>query len=48
MRNPFEIVEWFEDAVAEYAGSTYAISTTSCTEAIFLCCKYLKDRLSIC
>jgi len=41
MRNPFEIVEWFEDAVAEYTGSPYAVSTTSCTEAIFLCCKYL-------
>jgi len=41
MRNPFEIVAWFEEAVAEYAGSPYAISTTSCTEAIFLCCKYL-------
>ena len=41
MRNPFEIVSWFEDAVAEYTGAPYAISTTSCTEAIFLCCKYL-------
>ena len=41
MRNPFEIVQWFEDAIAEYTGAPYAISTTSCTEAIFLCCKYL-------
>jgi len=41
MRNPFEIVAWFEEAIAEYTGSPYAISTTSCTEAIFLCCKYL-------
>ena len=41
MRNPFEIVAWFEEAIAEYTGAPYAISTTSCTEAIFLCCKYL-------
>ena len=41
MRNPFEIVQWFEEAIAEYTGAPYAISTTSCTEAIFLCCKYL-------
>ena len=41
MRNPFEIVQWFEDAIAEYTGAPYAIATTSCTESIFLCCKYL-------
>ena len=41
MRNPFEIVAWFEDAIAEYTGAPYAIATTSCTESIFLCCKYL-------
>ena len=26
MRNPFEIVEWFEEAIAEYTGATYAIA----------------------
>ena len=41
MKNPFEIVAWFEEAIAEYTGAPYAISTSSCTEAIFLCCKYL-------
>lgn len=40
-RNPFEIVRWFEEEVAEYAGSKYAIATDSCTDAIFLCCMYL-------
>jgi len=44
MKNPFEIVQWFEDSVAEYTGAPYAISTTSCTEAIFLCCKYLNVK----
>ena len=42
MRNPFEIVEWFEEAIAEYTGAPYAISCDSCTDAIFLCCKYLE------
>ena len=40
MRNPFEIVEWFEEAIAEYTGAPYAIACDSCTDAIFLCCKY--------
>ena len=40
MRNPFEIVAWFEEAIAEYTGAPYAIATTSCTESIFLCCMY--------
>tara|TARA_R110002110_G_scaffold113793_2_gene282338 strand:- start:6953 stop:7567 length:615 start_codon:yes stop_codon:yes gene_type:complete len=44
MRNPFEIVAWFEDAIAEYTGAPYAIATTSCTEAIFLCCKYRRVK----
>ena len=41
MRNPFEIVSWFEEAVAEYAGAPYGIATDSCTDAIYLSCKYL-------
>lgn len=43
-RNPFEIVRWFEEEVAEYAGSKYAIATDSCTDAIFLCCMYLNIK----
>ena len=40
MRNPFEIVERFEEAVAEYTAAPYAIACDSCTDAIFLCCKH--------
>ena len=40
-RNPFEIVKWFEEEIAEYTGAKYAIATDNCTDAIFLCCKYL-------
>lgn len=31
----------FEEEVAEYTGSPYAVSVDSCTNALFLCCKYL-------
>jgi dTDP-4-amino-4,6-dideoxygalactose transaminase len=39
--NPYNIVKMFEDEVARYTGSKYAVSVDSCTNAIFLCCKYL-------
>jgi len=39
--NPYKIVQMFEEEIAEYAGSPYAISVDSCTNAIFLCCKYM-------
>lgn len=31
----------FEEEIAEYTGAPYAISLDSCTNALFLCCKYL-------
>ena len=31
----------FEEEIAEYAGSIYAVSVDSCTNALFLCCTYL-------
>lgn len=39
--NPYKIVQMFEEEVAEYTGSSYAVSVDSCTNALFLCCKYL-------
>jgi len=39
--NPYTIVAEFEKMVAEYAGSKYAVAVDNCTNAIFLCCKYL-------
>lgn len=38
----YEPVRKFESEVAKYAGSMYAVAVDSCTNAIFLCCKYLK------
>jgi dTDP-4-amino-4,6-dideoxygalactose transaminase len=34
----------FEETVADYCGSKYAVSTDSCTDAILLCCEYLKVK----
>jgi dTDP-4-amino-4,6-dideoxygalactose transaminase len=39
--NPYKIVQMFEEEVAEYTGAPYAVSVDSCTNALFLCCKYL-------
>ena len=41
MTNPFLIVKQFEDAVAEYTNAPYAVAIDSCTNALFLCCKYV-------
>ena len=42
LKNPWKVVELFERIIAEYAGSRYAISVDNCTNALFLCMKYLK------
>ena len=48
MQNPFKIVEMFEEAIAEYCGSKYAVAVDSCTNALTLCCDYCKvDEVSI-
>ena len=41
VNDPWDIVECFEDIVAKYAGSKYAVAVDSCTNAMFLCLKYL-------
>jgi len=42
--NPFQVVRMFEEEVAEYTGAPFAIAVDSCTNAIFLTCKYLKVK----
>ena len=39
--NPYKTVGMFEDAVAEYAGSNYAVAVESCTAALFLSLMYV-------
>jgi len=42
LHNPYKIVRMFEEEIAEYTGAPYAISIDSCTNALFLICKYLE------
>jgi dTDP-4-amino-4,6-dideoxygalactose transaminase len=34
----------FEEEVAHYTGAPYAVSTDNCTDALLLCCEYLKVK----
>jgi len=40
MPNPYDVVEQFESALAEYIGAKYAVTTTSCTMALLLACRW--------
>lgn len=40
MKNAFDIVKDFENAVAEYTGAPYCVAVNSCTNALFLALKY--------
>jgi len=42
INNPYSIVKMFEEEVAAYTGARYAVAVDSCTNALFLCCTYLK------
>jgi len=39
--NPYKIVQMFEEEIALYTGAPYAVAVNSCTNALFLICKYL-------
>ena len=41
MKNPFDVVDEFESTIAQYSGSKYAVAIDCCTNAIFLCLKYI-------
>ena len=34
----------FEEEIADYTGSPYAVAVDNCTDALFLCCVYLKVK----
>jgi len=42
LHNPYKIVKMFEEEMAHYTGAPYAVSVNSCTNALFLACKYEK------
>jgi dTDP-4-amino-4,6-dideoxygalactose transaminase len=37
----YQVVKDFENRIAEFVGSPFAVAVDSCTNALFLCCKYL-------
>lgn len=46
MSQAYAIVDQFEQEIARYAGADFAVAVSSCTNAIFLCCKYLQVDLA--
>jgi len=42
LSDPWDVVDLFEKVMAKYSGSKYAASVDNCTDAMFLCLKYLK------
>lgn len=42
--NAYKVVSDFEKAMADFVGSPYAVAVDSCTNALFLCCKYLEVK----
>ena len=37
VEDPWDVVDIFEEKVAQYAGSKYAVSCDSCTNAMYMC-----------
>jgi dTDP-4-amino-4,6-dideoxygalactose transaminase len=42
--DPWDIVEIFEQEIADFAGSKYAVTVDSATNGLFLCLKYYWDQ----
>src|SRR6056297_3597188 len=42
MNNPYKIVKMFEEELSNYTGAPFVVAVDSCTNALFLCCKYLE------
>ena len=44
LNNPYKIVKMFEEELSNYTGAKYVVTVDSCTNALFLCCKYLNVK----
>ncbi len=42
--SPWRVVEMFEENLAQYCGSPYAVVTDNCTDAVTMMCQYLKVK----
>ena len=40
-KDPWDVVDMFEQEVAKFAGCKYGIALDNCTDGLFLCLKYL-------
>ena len=41
-KDPWDVVDMFEQEVAKFAGCKYGIAVDNCTDGLFLCLKYVK------
>jgi dTDP-4-amino-4,6-dideoxygalactose transaminase len=46
IKDAWDAVDLFEKTLAKYTGSKYAIAVDNCTDALFLCLKYLECDLN--
>jgi dTDP-4-amino-4,6-dideoxygalactose transaminase len=44
IHNPYKIVKMFEEELANYTNAPYVVTVDSCTNALFLVCKYLNVK----
>lgn len=44
INNPYKIVQMFEDEISHFTNSPYVVTVDSCTNALFLICKYLNVK----
>lgn len=44
VKTAYQSVKQFEETIAEYSGSRYAVAVDSCCNALFLCCVYKKAK----
>ena len=44
LHSPYKIVQMFEEEMAHYTGAPYAVSMNSCTNALFLACKWINVK----
>jgi dTDP-4-amino-4,6-dideoxygalactose transaminase len=47
MRNPHQVTLDFEAALCEYTGAKYAVTTTSCTQAILMAMAWFRGRTKV-
>lgn len=44
MISPYQVVQDFESALCDYTGAKYAVTTTSCTMALLLACRWFHQH----